>query len=214
MYMLFFKRPGGETPHEFGSRLRVLAEKLAADAAATTVLLHVQDDQTGAPDGASFEDRDFDAALTIDGLGRDALPEADATYAVSRRVIKLRRRVDGGARTPGFTIVCPSNRAPFLTHEQFDAHWRDNHSKIHVASSPGTCHYEQFTVDEVLTPGAPQVDGFGWLGFASAEAWETGLFDGEQGQKAIFDDVERFLDPTRFATFATTEYVYRDPPTT
>jgi hypothetical protein len=214
MYMVFFKRPDGETPAEFGGRLRVLAEKLAADVSATTVLLHVQDDQTGAPDGASFDDRDFDGALTLDGVARDALPEADAAYAVSRRVIKLRPRVDGGTRTPGFTIVCPSIRAPFLTHEQFDAHWRDNHSKIHVASSPGTCHYEQFIVDAILTPGAPGVDGFGWLGFASAHDWETGLFDGEAGQKAIFDDVERFLDPSRFATFAASEYVYRDAATT
>ena len=214
MYMVFFKRPEGETPQEFGERLRVLAEKVAADRSATTVLLHVQDDRTGAPPGASFEDRDFDGALTVDGVGLDALPDGDATYAVTRRIIKLRRRTGDGARTPGFTIVCPSIRASFLTHEQYDAHWRDNHSKIHVASSPGTCHYEQYTVTEVLTPGAPQVDGYGWLCFASAEDWETGLFDGEEGEQRIMDDVVRFLDTSRYATFASTEYVYRDEATT
>jgi hypothetical protein len=212
--MLLFRRPADESPAEFGERLRTVAEKLAAEPSATTVILHVQDDRTGAPDGASFEDRDFDASLTVDGLPPQALPDADAVYAVSRRIIKSRKRSGGGARTPGFTIVCPSNRAAFLTHEQFDAHWRDNHSKIHVASSPGTCHYEQHVVDEVLTPGAPKADGFGWLGFDSAQSWETGLFDGERGQQAIFDDVARFLDPSRFATFATSEYVYRDPATT
>jgi hypothetical protein len=214
MYMLMFRRPAGETPAEFGDRLRVAAEKLAAEPTATTVILHVQDDQTGAPEGASFEDRDFDGALTVDGVSRDALPDADAVYAVSRRIIKSRKRPGAGARTPGFTIVCPSVRAPFLTHDQWNAHWRDNHSKIHVASSPGTCHYEQYPVDSVLTPGAPALDGIGWLSFDSAQSWETGLFDGERGQQAIFEDVARFLEPSRWATFACTEYVYRDPATT
>ena len=214
MYMLLFRRPDAETPQDFGERLRVMGERLAAEPTATTVILHVQDERAGAPAGTSFDDRDFDAALTVDGIGADSLADADAIYRVSRRIIKSRKRPGGGTRTPGFTIVCPSNRAAFLTHEQFDAHWRDNHSKIHVESSPGTCHYEQFTVDEILTPGAPSADGFGWLSFDSVERWETGLFDGERGQRAILEDVDRFLDSSRFATFGCSEYVYRDAATT
>jgi hypothetical protein len=214
MHIVLFKRPAGETPRAFGGRLRLAAEKLAADPDVATLILHVQDDATGAPEGASSEDRDFDAALTVDGLGSGALPDARAVYAVSRRIIKSRRRRGAGARTPGFTIVCPSVRAAFLTHAQFDAHWRERHSKIHVDSSPGTCHYEQYTVEDILTPDAPRIDGIGWLGFESAHAWETGLFDGERGQRAILEDVERFLDSRRFASFAASEYVYRDPATT
>jgi len=212
--MLMFRRPDAETPQDFGERLRTMGERLAAEPTATTVILHVQDDRTGAPAGTSFDDRDFDAALTVDGVGANSLGDADAIYDVSRRIIKSRKRPGGGRRTPGFTIVCPSNRAAFLTHEQFDAHWRDNHSKIHVESSPGTCHYEQFTVNEILTPGAPAADGFGWLSFDSAERWETELFDGERGQRAILEDVDRFLDSSRFATFGCSEYVYRDAATT
>ena len=110
--------------------------------------------------------------------------------------------------------MCPSNRAPFLSHEQFDEHWRNNHSKIHVESSPGTCHYEQHVVDEVLTPGAPDADGFGWLSFDSAATLGDRPVRRERGQQAILEDVARFLDPSCFATFATSEYVYRDPATT
>ena len=35
-----------------------------------------------------------------------------------------------------------------------------------MASSPGTCHYEQLIIDEVLTPDAPSWDGIGLLSFA------------------------------------------------
>ena len=129
---------------------------------------------------------------------------------MGRRVIKARARGRGGARSEGFTVVCPSVKADFLSHEQFDAHWRDNHSRIHVASSPGTCHYEQLIIDEALTPDAPAWDGAGLLSFASASDYTERMFDGPEGQKAIFDDVERFLTLERGETLPATEYVYRD----
>jgi hypothetical protein len=125
-------------------------------------------------------------------------------------VIKARQRGRDGARSPGFTVVCPSVRASFLTHEQFDAHWRDKHCVIHVASSPGTCHYEQLPVREVLTPDAPWFDGIGLLSFASVVDYSERLFDGEAGRKSIFDDVERFLDLDRGETLPASEFVYRD----
>ena len=56
-------------------------------------------------------------------------------------------------------MICLSVRASFLTHDHPDAHWRDNHSKVHVASSPGTCHYEQLIIDEVLSSGTADLDG-------------------------------------------------------
>ena len=121
--------------------------------------------------------------LVASGVPADALPEGDAAFAVTRRVIKARDRGRDGARTPGFTVICPSVRFDFLTHDQFDAHWRDNHSKVHVASSPGTVHYEQLIIDDALTPGAPQWDGVGLLSFGSAQDYTERLFDGERASK-------------------------------
>jgi uncharacterized protein (TIGR02118 family) len=208
----FFTRPADETPAEFGARLRVVAEKLAADDATDVVVLHVADDATGAPEAASSDQRPFDAALTVDGVTLEGLDDAAAVYEVGRRIVKERTRAAGGARTPGFTLVCPTVRKAGLTHEAFDTHWAEHHSRVHVASSPGTCHYEQHPVAAVLTRGAPPYDGFGRLSFATTEAFERDMFAGEEGQRAIYEDIERFLDPERtlFASWATSEYVYKD----
>ena len=107
-------------------------------------------------------------------------------------------------------MICPSVRASFLDHEQFNAHWRDNHSRVHVGASPGTCHYEQLIIDEKLTPSAPEWDGVGLLSFAAADEYTDRLFGGPEDQKAIMDDVARFLDLPKGETLPASEYVYRD----
>jgi EthD domain len=206
----FYHRPDDESPADFGKRLLASVAELADDDRAREVVLLVDDGDSGAPPEATAFPSRYDAALVTRGLPLDALPESDAAFAVSRRVIKARDRGRDGARSEGFTVVCPSVRAPFLTHEQFDAHWRDNHSRIHVASSPGTCHYEQLIIDDALMPGAPEWDGVGLLSFASAADYTERLFDGEAGQRAIFEDIPRFLDLDRGETLPATEYVFRD----
>ena len=206
----FYRKPAEETPVDFGERLRATAAALAADERAREVVLFVDDGESGAPPEANAFPCTFDAALVVSGLPLDAIPGPDAVFAVGRRVIKARRRGRDGVRSSGFTIVCPSVRASFLTHDAFDAHWRDNHSRIHVDSSPGTCHYEQLIIDEALTPDAPEWDGVGLLSFASTTDYTERIFDGEAGQRAIFEDIPRFLDLERGETMPATEYVYRD----
>jgi hypothetical protein len=206
----FYHGPADETPADFGSRLRATATELAADARATEVVLFVDDGESGAPPEANAFPSSFDAAFVTAGLPLEAVPTPDAAFAVGRRVIKARERGRDGARTEGFTILCPSVRIPSLSHEQFDAHWRDNHSRVHVEASPGTCHYEQLIINEALTPDAPAWDGVGLLSFASAADYTERLFDGEAGQRAIFEDIPRFVDIERGETLPTTEYVYRD----
>jgi hypothetical protein len=206
----FYRRPADETAEGFGKRLRDAAAGVAADPRASTVVLLVDDGRTGGPPEATAMPSQFDAALVAAGVPTADLPAPDAAFAVTRRVIKARDRGRDGERSEGFTVVCPSVRAPFLTHDQFDAHWRDNHSRIHVASSPGTCHYEQLIIDDVLTPDAPSWDGVGLLSFATATDYTERIFDGPEGQKAIYDDVARFLDLEAGETLPASEYVYRD----
>jgi hypothetical protein len=205
-----YRRPAGETPGAFGSRLRATATELAGDERVRELVLFVDDGESGAPPEASAYPSSFDAALVTTGLPLEAVPTPDAAFAVGRRVIKARERGRDGARTEGFTILCPSVRIASLSHDEFDAHWRDNHSRVHVEASPGTCHYEQLIIDEALTPDAPEWDGVGLLSFASAADYTERLFDGEAGQRAIFEDIPRFVDIERGETLPTTEYVYRD----
>ena len=98
-------------------------------------------------------------------------------------------------------------RAPSLTHEEFDDHWRDRHAPIHVASSPGTCHYEHL----VLAPG-PEVpwDGVGLLSFASVADYTERMFGGPEGERAIYEDIPKFLDLDAGETLPASEFVYRD----
>jgi EthD domain len=206
--MLLFKRAGDETRSAFAGRLHNMVSCIAEDAGAKTVILFVDDGEVGSPPEAAAMPSTFDGALLLNAPG--ALPESSAAYQVSRRVIKARRREPKGARSEGFTVVCPSVRAPFLDHEQFDRHWRDNHSRIHVASSPGTCHYEQLAIDRSVTPGAPDWDGIGLLSFESASEYTERLFGSLQDRDAIFADIDRFLDLARGETLPASEFVYRD----
>jgi hypothetical protein len=209
-FLTFFHRPDDEPPEVFGKRLRRAAEEMGSDDRATTVIVFVDDGVVGAPPEATAMASTFDGVILSGGVEAASLPAGDAAYRVSRRVIKSRSRGAGGDRSVGFTVVCPSVRASFLDHEQFNAHWRDNHSRVHVASSPGTCHYEQLIIDEKLTPGAPEWDGVGLLSFAAASEYTDRLFGGPEDQKAIMDDVARFLDLPKGETLPASEYVYRD----
>jgi len=209
-FLTFFHRPDGESPGVFGTRLRRAAEEIGEDDGATTVIVFVDDGEVGAPPEATAMASTFDGVILSEGVKAGSLPAGDAVYRVGRRVIKRRTRGADGDRSVGFTVICPSVRASFLDHEQFNAHWRDNHSRVHVAASPGTCHYEQLIIDEKLTPGAPDWDGVGLLSFAAASEYTERLFGGPEDQKAIMDDVARFLDLPKGETLPASEFVYRD----
>jgi hypothetical protein len=206
--LLTFRRPPAEPPAAFGDRLRSTAGQVAADGTTRTVVLFVADGEVGAPGDATAFTPSFDAALLVEGDGPVDVHGTAQVLAVSeRRVVKARERGTDGARSEGFTILCPSVRAPSLSHDEFDAHWRDNHAPIHVASSPGTCHYEHL----VLEPGAGVAwDGIGLLSFASEADFTERMFDGDTGQRAIYEDIPRFLDLESGETLPASEFVYKD----
>jgi hypothetical protein len=206
--LITFRRGADEPAAEFGDRLRAAAGTLAEAPGARTVVLFVDDGEVGAPPDATAFPASFDGALLVEGgTGIDVDGSAQVLEVSERRVVKARPRGADGARSDGFTILCPSVRAPSLTHEEFDTHWRDRHAPIHVASSPGTCHYEHL----VLAPDADVAwDGVGLLSFASAADYTDGLFDGDAGQRAIYEDIPKFLDLEAGETLPASEFVYRD----
>jgi uncharacterized protein (TIGR02118 family) len=213
-YIAFFRRPAGETPESFGQWVRATAADLAARPDASTVVAFVDDGSVGAPPAATFgpsayvRPSRYDGGLLTAGLPRGDLPDAEAIYRIRRRVVKARARGRDGARSTGFTYVFPVNRANHINHEQFDVHWRDVHSRVHVQASPGTRHYEQLIIDECLTPGAAPWDGVSLLSFGSHEDFTERRYR-PGGGEAIAADVKKFVaSPTE--TLATSEFVYLD----
>lgn len=206
--MVLFSRADGESPGQFGDRVRAIAKELGTRPEASTVVAYVADGDVAAP--TTMVNRwDYEAALLVAGVAVGDLPESEAVYGVQRRVIKCRERGRNGARSPGFTLVCPVARAGHLDHEQFNAYWRDVHSRVHVESSPGTRHYEQLIIEEWPTPSAVRWDGVGLLSFGSIEDYTERMF-GPGGQEAIYTDVKNFLSQDGNHTLPSTEYVYRD----
>src|SRR3989442_319042 len=104
----FYRKPDDESPADFGARLRASASELAGDDRASEVVLLVDDGESGAPPEANAFPSTYDAALVTSGIPLDAVLTPAAAYAVGRRVIKARDRGRDGARTEGFTVVCPS----------------------------------------------------------------------------------------------------------
>jgi uncharacterized protein (TIGR02118 family) len=213
-YIAFFCRPADETPEAFGRRVRATAAEVAARPEASTVVAFVDDGSVGAPPGATFapsayvRPSRYNGGLLTTGLARADLPDAEAIYGIRRRVVKARTRGRDGTRSTGFTYLFPVNRADHINHEQFDAHWRDVHSRVHVEASPGTRHYEQLIIDECLTPGAAQWDGVSLLSFGSYEDFTEHQYR-PGGAEAIAADVKKFVaSPTE--TLATSEFVYLD----
>ena len=195
-------------PRRSGRGFAATAADLAGRPGSSTVVAFVDDGSVGAPPGTDPGDSRYRAALLMSGVARSDLPAADAIYGVRRRVIKARTRGRNGARSAGFTRVFLVNRAGPIDHEQFNEHWRDVHSRVHVESSPGTRHYEQLIFDESLTPGAGQWDGVSLISFGTPEDFTERRY-GPGGEIAIANDSRQFVSsPTE--TFPTSEFVYLD----
>jgi hypothetical protein len=129
-------------------------------------------------------------------------------YAVEEVVQKDYERAWGaGEPSPGVKLLCSISSRPGMTHDDFLAHWRNNHGPLAVKHQPGFWHYVQNHVQEPLTDQTPYLDGIGALHFREAADIYTGMYDSEEGQRLIVEDTERFLDNDRNMVLPTKEYL-------
>jgi uncharacterized protein (TIGR02118 family) len=111
-----------------------------------------------------------------------------------------------GTRSPGVKIVGLVRRAAGMTHDAFVAHWLGRHVPLALRHHPGLHRYVTNVVETPLGDG-PEWDGIAELHFASREALRTGFFDSPAGERAIRDDMARFIGATHGYDVA--EYVQR-----
>ena len=112
-----------------------------------------------------------------------------------------------GEMSPGVKLYCFVRRKPDISHDEYSAHWRENHGPLAVARQPGFWHYIQNHVAESLTDSTPDVDGLGELHYKSVQAIVTETYDSEEGQQLIWEDTLRFMDHDRSTVLVTKEIV-------
>ena len=111
-----------------------------------------------------------------------------------------------GERTPGVKIVGLVRRPDGMSHEAFVEHWLERHVPLALRHHPGLCKYVTNVVDARLGD-APDWDGIAELHFPSHDAMRTRFFDSPEGERAIREDMPRFIGRTWGYDVA--EYVQR-----
>lgn len=114
-----------------------------------------------------------------------------------------------GRRSPGVKLVCPLVRRAGMTHEEFVAHWLGRHVPIARAHHPGLVRYVTNVVDARLSATGEPWDGIAELSFASESDARERMFDSPAGERAIRDDIARFIGRT--AAYRVAEYVQKLP---
>jgi uncharacterized protein (TIGR02118 family) len=112
-----------------------------------------------------------------------------------------------GVRTPGVKLVCPVVRRADMTHAEFVGHWLERHVPLALRHHPGMARYVTNVVDAHLPGGGPELDGIAELHFPSVEALRERMFDSPAGERAIRDDIARFIGWT--AAYRVAEYVQK-----
>jgi uncharacterized protein (TIGR02118 family) len=129
-------------------------------------------------------------------------------YATTEHVQKDTALRAVGRRTAGVKMVCPVRRRPDLTHAQFVEHWLGTHVPLALEHHPHMTRYVTNVVDERLSPSGDEWDGFAELSFATADDARTRLFASAAAERAIRDDMARFIGQTY--AYWVGEYVQRE----
>ncbi len=161
---------------------------------------------------ADFEERLYDSPAGQAAIEHDVagfLGGAEA-YVTTPHVQLARDEPRAtGTRSPGVKLFCPVRRLDGMSREAFIEHWFGVHAPLARAHHPGLTRYITNVVERRLGTGGEAWDGFTELHFASADSIAGGLFDSPEGERAVREDVARFIGHTGFYRVA--EYVHRVP---
>jgi uncharacterized protein (TIGR02118 family) len=216
-WAILLRAPAAAEPDVWNRRLLDLCCDLAAAVGVEELAVHLRDEPARAVPAPGAAGADAFQALVE--LGGD--PRARAAVAAlqdlgghvyrveARRVKAYPRSWPDGARTPGVELVAAMRRSPALSHDAFDAHWRDLHAPLVLRQQPGPWEYRQNSVIAVETPGSPDFDGIAVLGFPSVEDCASPLHAASDGRAALQDDLARFVDLARSESTVTGEYLLR-----
>jgi uncharacterized protein (TIGR02118 family) len=223
--VFLFERKAGLTPEEFKQHYLEVHAPLAlrsmrglhryvvnlADVDAETPFDAITeltvDSAAGLFDPArAFVDEDAAAAVLADHA---TFLGAMHAYRVDERVVKdYDRTWAEGARSPGVKYMSLMQRAPGLSRDEMDAHWRDRHTPIAVEHHGGMWKYVQNVVREPLTPDAPDVDGLVEMHFPTLDDFRERFFTPPESMELVLEDAFRFIDPST-AGYPLSEYVQR-----
>lgn len=154
---------------------------------------------------ADYRERLYDSAEGQAIIGRDVATFLGGAHAYATTEIVQRSTAARplGQRTSGIKMFCPLRRRPDLTHEQFVAHWQTVHVPLALTHHPHMIRYVTNIVDERLSPGAPEWDGFAEITIDPTHP----LFGSPDGERIVREDIARFIGHT-FPYFVA-EYVQK-----
>jgi uncharacterized protein (TIGR02118 family) len=128
-------------------------------------------------------------------------------YATTEHVPKPGGERPPGQRTPGIKLLCPVRRAPELTHAAFVEHWLTRHVPLALEHHPHLVRYVTNVVDQSLSDGAPEWDGFAELCFAAPADARERMFGTPEGERIVRADIARFIGHT--FPYRVAEYVQK-----
>jgi uncharacterized protein (TIGR02118 family) len=133
-------------------------------------------------------------ALDPTGLAADVGVDAGSiqVYAVAEQ-LRWTRTARADTRD-GVALIGRVRRATGLTGPEFERHWYDVHRPLAIEHHVGMQWYVQNVVrsQDHVTPGF-EADGIAELGFESVEAFETQMYDDDNGRRMIEADVATFV---------------------
>jgi uncharacterized protein (TIGR02118 family) len=133
----------------------------------------------------------------------------DWVYRVDGHRPKARAREwDLGAPSPGVKTIFGVTRQA-AGRDEFRKAWLEGHVPLALRHHVGMCAYEtDVVIDD--PPGAPVLDGFSQLHFASEEDFTDRFYDDAAGKAAIEADVAGFVASA--TAWGVDEFVLVDPP--